>query len=255
MQSQHSGAGGTGVWRIGELARMVGVSERTLRHYDKVGLLPPAVTDQHTGYRWYGAAELTRLERIRGLQRLGLPLRRIADLLDAPDAELRQALAETVAALRDDIAARTATIAAAEDHLTGTASVLPQVARVGARRLRVRHLTVADPTELAAVCPQPPTVLLTWLRCRPATSFRAAVTTGGPGERLDLPARTVVRAVVPPTGVVRAGLDLFAWLPRHHFTVAGPTTEDHLVDGDGAAVTVLEIPVAARPDRQARPAR
>jgi len=235
------------VWRIGEVARMVGVSERTLRHYDKVGLLPPATTDQLTGYRWYGAAELSRLERIRGLQRLGLPLRRIADLLDAPDAQLRQALVETVAALRDDIAARTATVAAAEDHLAGTASVLPQVAQVGARRLRVRHVRVADPTELAALCrQQPPTVLLTWLRGQPGTGFRTAVTTDEPGERLDLPARTVVRAVVPPTtGVVRAGLDLFAWLPRHHFTVAGPTTEDHLVDGDGAAVTVLEIPVVA----------
>lgn len=233
------------MWRIGEVARMAGVSERTLRHYDKVGLLPPAATDHLTGYRWYGVAELSRLERIRGLQRLGLSLRRIADLLDAPDAQLRQALVETVAALRDEIAARTAILVAAEDHLTGTASVLPQVTRVGARRLRVRRVTVADPTELATLCPQSPTVLLTWLRGRPETGFRAAVTDDRSGERLELPVRTVVRAVVPPTAdVVRAGLDLFAWLPRHHLTVAGPTSEDHLVDGDGATGTVLEIPVA-----------
>ncbi|MGI5155393.1 MerR family DNA-binding transcriptional regulator [Microbispora sp. CA-102843] len=33
---------GARVWRIGQLARMVGVSERTLRHYDKIGLLPPS---------------------------------------------------------------------------------------------------------------------------------------------------------------------------------------------------------------------
>lgn len=238
------------MWRIGELARMVGVSERTLRHYDKVGLLPPAATDHVTGYRWYGVAELTRLERIRGLQRLGLSLRRIADLLDAPDAQLRQALVETVAALRDDIAAVTATVTAAEDHLAGSASVLPQVARVGARRLRVRHVPVADPAELAALCPQPPTVLLTWLRDRPGAGFMAAVPAERSGERLDLPARTVVRAVVAPTtDVVRAGLALFAWLPRHHLTVAGPTSEDHLVDGDGATTTVLEIPVAPRSDR------
>ncbi|MFD1544432.1 MerR family transcriptional regulator [Nonomuraea guangzhouensis] len=72
------------MWRIGQLARMVGVSQRTLRHYDKIGLLVPAAVDRTTGYRWYGVAELARLERIRGLQRLGLPLRHIADLLDAP---------------------------------------------------------------------------------------------------------------------------------------------------------------------------
>jgi hypothetical protein len=33
------------MWRIGQMARMVGVSERTLRHYDKIGLLSPAAVD------------------------------------------------------------------------------------------------------------------------------------------------------------------------------------------------------------------
>ncbi|MBB5776509.1 MerR family transcriptional regulator [Nonomuraea jabiensis] len=58
------------------------------------GLLVPAAVDRSTGYRWYGVAELSRLERIRGLQRLGLPLRRIAELLDAPETQVRQALTE-----------------------------------------------------------------------------------------------------------------------------------------------------------------
>nr|BFE87697.1 hypothetical protein GCM10020093_102980 [Planobispora longispora] len=185
------------MWRIGQLARMAGVSERTLRHYDKVGLLAPAAVDRTTGYRWYGVAELSRLERIRGLQRLGLPLRRIADLLDAPETQLRQALTEVVTGIRHDIAAMATTAAHAEDHLATPMSILPQQAAVGPRRLRVRRMRLDHPSELAAVCPAPPATLVTWLDGQPTGAFTVAVTIGRDGERLVLPARTVVRAVVP----------------------------------------------------------
>ena len=48
--------------------------------------------------------------------------------------------------------------------------------------------------------------------------------------------------------MVRAGQDLFDWLHRQHLTVAGPTVEEHLVDGGGATATVLEVPFGrARP--------
>ncbi len=229
------------MWRIGQLARMVGVSDRTLRHYDKIRLLTPAAVDRATGYRWYGVAELTRLERIRGLQRLGLPLRRIADLLDAPDTQVRQALAETAAALRRDIATMAAAVAAAEDRLAVETSILPQRTTVGERRLRVERTHVAHPAELSARCP---TTLLTWLTGHPTGGFAAAVVTDRGGERLTLPVRNVVRAMVPPgCGVVRAGHDLFGWLHRHDLAITGPTLEEHLVDADGATATVLEIPV------------
>ncbi|MDG4797990.1 hypothetical protein [Micromonospora sp. WMMD1082] len=79
-------------------------------------------------------------------------------------------------------------------------------------------------------------------------------TTGRRGVPLTLPARSVVRAVVPPGyGVVRAGHDLFAWLRRQHLRPAGPTTEDHLVDGDDATATVLEIPVRLAASIRHRP--
>jgi DNA-binding transcriptional MerR regulator len=230
---------------------MAGVSERTLRHYDAIGLLSPAAVDRTNGYRWYGAAELTRLERIRGLRRLGLSLRQIADVADAPDAQLTQMLAETAAALRRDIAVMAATAAAAEDRLANDSPILPQEAEVGVRRLRVRRFEVGHPSELQAVCDGPPATLLTWLTGRPDGGFAAAAATGRGGEVLALPARRVVRAVVPPAcDLVRAGGDLFDWLLRHGFAVAGPTLEEHLVDADGARATVLEIPVkSAAPNR------
>ncbi|PRY00492.1 MerR family transcriptional regulator [Allonocardiopsis opalescens] len=231
------------MWRIGQLARMAGVSGRTLRHYDRIGLLPPAAVDSATGYRWYGAAELARLERIRGLQRLGLPLRAIAELVDAPEPQVRQALAEALAELRREIAARSAAVAAAEDHLAAQSPILPQRTTVGPRRLRVHRLRIAHPSELGTRCPAP-TTLLTWLTGPPEGPFAAAAATAHGGEPLTLPARTVVRALVPPDrGVVRTGQDLFAWLGRHELAVTGPTLEDHLVDADGNGVTVLEVPV------------
>lgn len=229
------------MWRIGQLARMAGVTERTLRHYDRIGLLRPAAVDAATGYRWYGVAELTRLERVRGLQRLGLPLRRIADLVDAPDQQVRQALTETLVLLRRDITAMTEAVAAAEDHLATTTSVLPQRTTVGPRHLRVDYLRVTDPANLRCT-----TTLLTWLTTPPAGEFAAAVATRHGGADLTLPARDVVRAVVSGD-VVRAGLDLFAWLRRNDLAVTGPTVEDHLTDADGGTATVLEIPVATRP--------
>ena len=59
---------------IGAFARVAQVSVRTLHHYDDVGLLPPAQVDPQTGYRWYRADQLQRLNRILALRDLGLPL-------------------------------------------------------------------------------------------------------------------------------------------------------------------------------------
>jgi MerR family transcriptional regulator, thiopeptide resistance regulator len=68
------------VWSIAEVARMSGVTSRTLRHYDAVGLLPPARVAAD-GRRHYGRAELLRLQRILLLRELGVGLPAIAEAL------------------------------------------------------------------------------------------------------------------------------------------------------------------------------
>ncbi|HLV13432.1 MAG TPA: MerR family transcriptional regulator [Trueperaceae bacterium] len=60
-------------WSIEEVARMTGVTSRTLRHYDAIGLLPPAFTSDG-GRRHYGQEELLRLQEILLLKQLGLGL-------------------------------------------------------------------------------------------------------------------------------------------------------------------------------------
>ena len=67
-------------WSIVEVARMSGVTARTLRHYDDVGLLKPAGIGDN-GYRRYGQHELLRLQRILVLRALGLGLTEIAAVL------------------------------------------------------------------------------------------------------------------------------------------------------------------------------
>src|SRR5215475_15683754 len=70
------------MFSIGEFARVGGVSVRTLRHYDEIGLLPPTEVDPVTGYRSYSAKQLRQLNRIAALKELGLTLAQIRQLLD-----------------------------------------------------------------------------------------------------------------------------------------------------------------------------
>jgi DNA-binding transcriptional MerR regulator len=104
---------------IGEFARFTRVSVKMLRHYHDIGLLPAARVDQLTGYRYYTAAQLPRLNRILALRDLGFLLDDIAVMLaaqpatdadtgpdtdvayDRREAELRGLLARTSAQLED----------------------------------------------------------------------------------------------------------------------------------------------------------
>jgi MerR family transcriptional regulator, thiopeptide resistance regulator len=71
--------------QIGELAAAVGLTVRTLHHYDAIGLLVPAHRSQ-SGRRLYSPRDVRRLYRIVALRRLGLGLAEIGALLDAsPD--------------------------------------------------------------------------------------------------------------------------------------------------------------------------
>jgi DNA-binding transcriptional MerR regulator len=70
------------VFRIGDFSRIARVSCRLLRHYDELGLLEPARVDAATGYRYYSAAQLARLNRILVLKELGLSLEQIRPIVD-----------------------------------------------------------------------------------------------------------------------------------------------------------------------------
>jgi DNA-binding transcriptional MerR regulator len=79
------------MFKIGEFSKLSQVPAKTLRYYDQIGLLKPAEVDRFTGYRYYSADQLPRLNRILALKDLGLALEQIARLLesDLPPAQIR----------------------------------------------------------------------------------------------------------------------------------------------------------------------
>lgn len=101
-------------WTVSELAERAGVSGRTLRHYDRIGLLPPDRIGAN-GYRYYGPVAVARLQRILLLRDGGMPLADIASTLESaatPDAEVA-ALRAQLAHLqreRDAVARRIASV-------------------------------------------------------------------------------------------------------------------------------------------------
>lgn len=69
------------MFRIGEFSKIAQVSGRLLRYYNEIGLLTPEHIDAQSGYRYYTAEQLPRLNRILALKDLGFTLDQIANLL------------------------------------------------------------------------------------------------------------------------------------------------------------------------------
>ncbi len=76
---------------VKDVARLAGVSVRTLHHYDSIGLLVPGARTA-AGYRVYTDSDLLRLQQILIGRELGLPLEDIGRALDDPAFNLREAL-------------------------------------------------------------------------------------------------------------------------------------------------------------------
>ncbi len=88
------------MFTIGDFAKHGRVSVRMLRHYDALGLLRPARVDPFTGYRFYDAGQLARLNRVIALKELGFSLDQVGTILDLSlIQELESAMAAAAARL------------------------------------------------------------------------------------------------------------------------------------------------------------
>jgi DNA-binding transcriptional MerR regulator len=77
---------------VGAIARMAGITVRTLHHYDEVGLVVPGARTA-AGYRLYGPAEVARLQEVLFFRELGFGLDEIAEIVARPDYDRASALA------------------------------------------------------------------------------------------------------------------------------------------------------------------
>lgn len=80
-------------YTIQKLANLAGVSNRTLRYYDEIGILKPARINS-SGYRIYGQEEVNTLQQILFYRELGVGLDSIKDIVTAPSFDGAKALRE-----------------------------------------------------------------------------------------------------------------------------------------------------------------
>jgi DNA-binding transcriptional MerR regulator len=80
-------------YTVQKLGNLAGVSTRTLRYYDEIGILKPARINS-SGYRIYGQAEVDRLQQILFYRELGVSLESIKDIVTAPSFDGANALKE-----------------------------------------------------------------------------------------------------------------------------------------------------------------
>ena len=70
---------------VGEAAKAVHTTSETLRHYDRIGLVKPSKKDEWTNYRYYTEQDIVRLNTVRALQLMDLPLQEIKKVLEYDD--------------------------------------------------------------------------------------------------------------------------------------------------------------------------
>ncbi len=72
---------------VGEAAKAVNTTSETLRHYDRIGLVRPGKKDEWTNYRYYTEQDIVRLNTVRALQLMDLPLKEIKKVLEYDDLQ------------------------------------------------------------------------------------------------------------------------------------------------------------------------
>lgn len=87
---------------VKQISDLTGVSIRALHHYDTIGLLKPSQVTE-AGYRLYDDAALERLYMILVFRELGLPLKSIQRILDAPDYDRNRALEQQIEVMEQKI--------------------------------------------------------------------------------------------------------------------------------------------------------
>lgn len=182
-------------WKVGELARLTGLTVRTLHHYDEVGLLVPSARSAGD-HRRYGADDLRRLLAIGHLKSLGLSLEDVRAALDEPGFDLGAALRDQADVVRARLAQEERLLGRLEALAAGGVAEVDDVVEAIAltERLANPDPTVRTRAALEAPGTAPLGELLERLRTEPVPGVRETLTWA------------VVQHGVAATSAVLAGL-------------------------------------------------
>jgi DNA-binding transcriptional MerR regulator len=267
------------VFKVGDFAQLGRVSAKMLRHYDEIGLLQPASVDPHTGYRYYRAEQLARLNRIVVLKELGFTLQQIGLMLDeALSVEHLEGL------LRHRHAEVERQIDTERQRLARISARLTQIAQEGqqpryevvvrpVRAMRVAAATacVRSEQELPALCRQVERYLAG--HRAPASGLPIVLHHACDEAEVELELAIPVQAMLPASPGVRvetlpeiaqmaclvfAGTDqqagaayaaLARWIEAHRYAITRPSREVYLQGGlsDQPYVIEIQFPITPLP--------
>jgi predicted transcriptional regulator YdeE/DNA-binding transcriptional MerR regulator len=142
--------------RVGEFSQLAHVTVKTLRHYDRLGLLKPVWTDRYTGYRYYNLDQLPRLHRILALKDLGFSLAQVGKMIneDLPVGDLRRMFDQKQAELQQHLVTE-------QERLRRVAQRLEQIEQHGglpSHEITLKAVPELSVTSLRAVIPETSTL-------------------------------------------------------------------------------------------------
>lgn len=176
-------------YHVGEFAELCGVSAKTLRFYDEVGVLRPASVDPRTGYRQYWPQQLEQMASILTLRNLGVPLAQVRDFIanGGASADRRAILSNLKRKIEDSVETATQSlnwINAALDELDKGQSPISVIVkrqpavRVASIRVKLRNYAEVARFETELSDAVPPECVGTlrgvlWHRCADSGSVEA----------------------------------------------------------------------------------
>ena len=124
---------------IGEVVARTGLSHRTIRYYEEMGLLTPSARTEG-GFRLYDEADIQRVQLIKPMKPLGFSIEQMRQLVDALDT-----LADPATNATDSAAARAKVAAIHDDALTRVAELKEATARAEAFTERLTQISSPAP--------------------------------------------------------------------------------------------------------------
>jgi DNA-binding transcriptional MerR regulator len=252
-------------YRIGEFARLAGVSIKTLRYYDAIGLLSPAAIDARTQYRLYASRQLQDVATIRSLKALGASLNEIRRVAGRQESrcERSELLRKLKRNALGSIESAQRTLAWIDDALEELHAerevpiVLKQRAAIRVASVRAQAKSYAAIGALENDFRRAIDPVITgreqgvlWHRCaasgmiegEPFAEISGRASRAGAYELKELPSATVASAYCEPDDVdaIRVYGALDRWLHVHGYRLNGPKREIYV-----GQILEVQFPVRA----------